>query len=538
MAKVLVTCVGSGVGQSVIDSLNLSGKHSILGCDTNRNVYAYQFCDEFHIVPSIYSAEYVDYLLDLCIQKDVDVIVPGHDYELLLLSKNIFKFEDQGITVIVSRPDIIEVSRDKYEWYNYFKQHGCAIVPTYKLKDFKNNPDPSLFPAIVKPSGGSASQGIYILNDISELNDLNVDNDSDIIQPYLFPEKDDPNYGAIKKEVSQGKFMQMSEISIQLVFTNESEFAGVFISKNALKSGVPIYVDPIDPDGFEYIDEIMKFVPICQNKKVKGPVNIQGRITENGLVFFEMNMRFTGITGNRALLGFNEVEFLVNNFRGLPARLNGYAKNKKGVRQVACTTIPRLDKIEKLTICLLGIENSFGNDLLDVLISENIFQKIFIICEENTYDEFLSTYSSDKIEIISDSDKFLETAYCQSDVLINFSGGIGNSSDEEIYQAILWKYNQLQKVIKSNIPLIINASSTFSSDQKNHSQIDEALTKKTGSTDRFQKDINEKFFESVEYFSPASKCIRIKVSEVIDQFSKNGGCVDLIKSVFNKQTIN
>ena len=111
MATILVTCAGSGVGQSVLDSLNLLRVHKLIGCDTNRDVYAYHFCDSFFIVPNIYSLEYIDFLLNLCIRENVDLIIPGHDHELLLLSENISKFTDQGIKVIVSRPDLIEISR-------------------------------------------------------------------------------------------------------------------------------------------------------------------------------------------------------------------------------------------------------------------------------------------------------------------------------------------------------------------------------------------------------------------------------------------
>src|SRR5690606_14939642 len=178
---------------------------------------------------------------------------------------------------------------------------------------------------------GSASQGISIINNIHELDGLN---DDDIIQPYLFPEESDKNYDQIALAVKNGQFLQMSEISIQLIFNKDSNLSGIFISKNTLKNGVSVFVDPINPDKFQYLDEILKFVPILESHGVKGPVNIQGRITPNGLFFFEMNMRFTGITGNRALLGFNEVDFLVRDFLDLPTtELKNYALNKVGVRQ-------------------------------------------------------------------------------------------------------------------------------------------------------------------------------------------------------------
>src|SRR5690554_647955 len=120
MARVLVTCVGSGVGQSVLDSLNELREDYIIGCDMNRDVYATHFCDEFHFVPGLYSEGYTDFILKLAIERKADIIIPGHDHELLLMSHEIEKFNEKGIEVIVSEPTIIEISRDKFLWYEYF----------------------------------------------------------------------------------------------------------------------------------------------------------------------------------------------------------------------------------------------------------------------------------------------------------------------------------------------------------------------------------------------------------------------------------
>ena len=190
MTTILVTCVGSGVGQSVIDSLNLQRDFRIIGCDGNPNVYAHSFCDKLYVVPSLYSEGYTDYILKLCLENQVDVVIPGHDHELVIFAKEYDKFKSNGIEVIVSEPKLIAISRDKQEWYDFFTPLGCKIVPTVSVKEFLKNPDTDILPAIVKPSGGSASQGISIINDFKELEGLN---EEDIIQPYLFPEKTDKN---------------------------------------------------------------------------------------------------------------------------------------------------------------------------------------------------------------------------------------------------------------------------------------------------------------------------------------------------------
>lgn len=450
MAKIIITCVGSGVGQSVIDSLCFTGSHYIIGCDANRNVYAYNKCHEFITVPSIYSDGYVDFLLNICIEKGVDIIIPGHDHELSLLSTQIDKFEDKNIEVIVAPPEIIEISRDKYEWYRIFSSRGVSIVPTYKISEFREKPDYSMFPAIVKPLGGSASQGISILNDISEIENMSPEN---IIQPYLFPEKNDVNYTTIKNYVNKGEFVQMSEISIQLIFNKNSEFTNIFISKNILKNGVPTFVDPIQPEEFEQIDEILKFVPILKEYGTKGPVNIQGRITENGIFFFEMNMRFTGITGNRAQLGFNEVEFLVNNYIGENCILGNYSKNKLGVRQVACSTIPRIKTLKsKQHITILGIETEAAKDFVKLVKGDNELQ-IHTITNSKHIEASLKSDDYKNLFVLEKESIELQSNYFVTDTLINFT----SCSDMEIdVESILFIQEQTKYIIQANIPIIIN----------------------------------------------------------------------------------
>jgi len=514
MITVLVTCVGSGVGQSAIDSLNLSRDYRILGCDGNSNVYAHGYCDVFEVVPSIYATEYLDTILDLCDKHDVDLIIPGHDHELFVFATEIDRFNKAGVSVIVSKPDLIEISRDKKIWFDYWKPLGCNIVPTYFVKDFKQEPDTTIFPAIVKPSGGSASQGISIVNTLKDLEGLT---DDDIIQPYLFPEKTDPNYEAIKKAVAQGDFIQRSEISIQLVFSSSSKFKGIFISKNTLKNGVPVFVDPINPDTFEHLDEILKFVPICEEKGVRGPVNIQGRISENGLFFFEMNMRFTGITGNRALLGFNEVQYLVNDFLNLPKiSISSYAPGKKGVRQVACTTIAReKNDSSKKIITILGAGSNLGQNYLSgKAVEDNVSYKL--ICRKTSLEKYATLFKREDVTLYDAADVNVDQILCQSDSLINFVSALAPQPEVQKYEAIFFLQELSHKIAKAKIPFILNISSQSVYDQS--SSIDKTEETMTVSNNlySFQKLLIEKIFADFNKFSPMSNVISLRIGRVMN----------------------
>lgn len=514
MATVLVTCVGSGVGQSIIDSLNLKGGYKIIGCDGNRNVYAHSFCNKFIVVPSLYSEGYVQYILNLCIEYKVDVLIPGHDHELLLFAKNQQLFNDNGIEVLVSEPTIIEVSRDKKMWYDYFSKRGCKIVPTFFVSDFKKNIDESIFPAIVKPCGGSASQGISIINKSEELESLN---DEDIIQPYLFPEKADENYEKIVTMVAKGTFIQMSEISIQLIFDKSSKYRGIYISKNVLKNGVPVFVEPIEPNKFRYIEDILRFVPILERKGVKGPVNIQGRVTEEGIYFFEMNMRFTGITGNRSLFGFNEVAFLVDNFLdNSSAELGTYTINKLGVRQVACTTIsvPNV-RCEDKIITVLGGGSHIGKYFVESIAHKT--KKINLIVREPSFVKYKKTFGNfENVNLISSTSPYLTNILAKSDVFINFVSALAFEDETKQYDAIRYVYSFVTKIAMAKIPLILNISSQSVYDQKLNEIKNESHQVVANNSYAFQKLILEEFFDSIKKVSVNSKVINLRLPRVLN----------------------
>jgi nucleoside-diphosphate-sugar epimerase len=513
MINVLITCIGSGVGQSAIDSLNLKkDKYRIIGCDANRNLYATALVDEFVYMPFIEKDVYAKYVFDLCLEHKIDVLIPGHDFELTLFSRDIELFNNAGVKVIVSEPNLIEISRNKQKWHDFFVKHNINIVPTLSVKEFIERPDTSILPAIVKPAAGSASQGITIINTLSDLNGLK---DEDIIQPYLFPLESDENYISIVSAVKNGQFLQKSEISIQLIFNKICKFSGIFISKNTLKNGIPIFIDPIYPEEFPHIDEIMKFIPILEQHKVKGPVNIQGRITEKGLFFFEMNMRFTGITGNRALLGFNEVDYLVQNFLGnLETVMEGYALNKLGVRQVACTTIPRLKNEQKKSIItIFGAGSSVGQNYLSEF--QNSFEIINLIVRDTSVDKYNSLFVADNINLITFNDNRLQEVLCQTDIFINFASALAFESDELKFDTIRNIYFITSKIIKAKIPLIINISSQSVYPQSENIKKEESHPVNFKSSYAFQKLIIEDFFASIDAFSPVSKVISLRLPRII-----------------------
>src|SRR5699024_10465277 len=118
------------------------------------------------------------------------------------------------------------------------------------------------------------------------------------------------------------------------------QLIGRMSSYNRLKNGIPIEVVPVgDARIWKVIDKLM---PHFIELGLRGPLNIQGRLTEGGLKIFEMNPRFTGITGLRALMGFNEVESCIVSWLDLDREQINLSlnNNRFGVRQTADKAIP------------------------------------------------------------------------------------------------------------------------------------------------------------------------------------------------------
>jgi nucleoside-diphosphate-sugar epimerase len=103
-----------------------------------------------------------------------------------------------------------------------------------------------------------------------------------------------------------GRLDQSNEISIQFYVGGSGKILGSFASVNRLKDGVPVEVVP-EPH-LPVMLEASHLVRTLASVGLRGPINLQGRFTSEGVRFFEINTRFTGITGVRAALGYREVE--------------------------------------------------------------------------------------------------------------------------------------------------------------------------------------------------------------------------------------
>jgi carbamoyl-phosphate synthase large subunit len=334
--SIAVTAVGGGVGQSVLRALRLSSLPlRTIGFDTNPWSAGLYTCSKGYAIPHSSNPSFVERLLEKLLKERVKVLIAGSDPEIVAVSKARERFLASGISPITGSAEAVRLCRDKLAGYRFFKEHGIPFARTVSADKASALADEVGFPLIVKPVGGSASRGIPIAFNKAQL-EQQLKDETKIVQEYLIPE----NWGKKRHELTRqdvyedGVLLQKDEISIQIVYDHQANLLGKFTSRNVLKDGVPMLIDPVTAPKAEEI--ALKMASLLAEKGLVGPCNLQCKITELGPVFFEMNPRFTGITAVRAAMGFNEVEAILRRAL-LNEPLEEVKKRLKVPRNLVCS---------------------------------------------------------------------------------------------------------------------------------------------------------------------------------------------------------
>ena len=306
--SIAVTGVGGGVGQAVLGALRLSPLHwRIVGLDAKPWGAGLYSCDRSYLLPPASDASYVERLLQILTREQVPVLIPGSDPELSVLAEERKQLLSKNVFPLVGAAEAVRLCRDKLATSRFFIKQGFPFARTVPICEALRFADEVGYPLVIKPVGGSASSGIAVVFTAEQLQPF-LHQDELIAQEYLVPMNWNKRRSELERRdaVPDGVLRQEDEISVQVLFDHEGQWLGTFSSRNILKSGVPIFIDPwprapVEEIAFEMAASLVK-------EGLTGPCNLQCKLTERGPLFFEVNPRFTGITAVRAAMGFNEVE--------------------------------------------------------------------------------------------------------------------------------------------------------------------------------------------------------------------------------------
>ncbi len=350
MVTIGVTAAGGGIGQSVLHALSRSTRaFRIVAMDANPTSAGLYWSDRSFLVPRAAEENaYIEELLAICRQERLDILVPGLDIELPVLSRHSERFHETGCRVLVSSPSLIGMCRDKYELAAFCRKKGLPFVRTFLLEEARDEAEKLDYPVIIKPRSGSASAGAHLVHSPERLRAIPSD-DNLIVQDYLPPRRAGRG-DTLPGKTSTGGLDQSNELSIQFYVNRSGRILGGFASINLLKNGIPVEIDPVP--GHPALSESLPMVEALVEQGLYGPVNLQGRETAKGVRFFEINPRFTGITGLRAAFGYREMEAAVADLLLEPEEnavgLLDYVPGNFGLRYVADALVPR-ERMQKVS---------------------------------------------------------------------------------------------------------------------------------------------------------------------------------------------
>lgn len=168
------------IWQKSLDSLLLNDI-GIYACDYDPKLSpACYFADDKFQVNKCTEETYSEILLEKCLKKNIKLIIPTIDTELVALSKSKELFLSHGIDILVSDLFLIEKCLDKKETNLFFKS---IKIDTPEILD-KNC---LTFPCFMKPINGNSSKGIKTIFSQDDLSKADLTKKDNIFQELIEP---------------------------------------------------------------------------------------------------------------------------------------------------------------------------------------------------------------------------------------------------------------------------------------------------------------------------------------------------------------
>lgn len=242
------------------------GIGNVIATDCSNLAPAVYEADKFYLVPRINAPGYLDRVLDICKKEEIKAVFSLIDPELSLLAKERAKFEEIGVTPLISDYDLVETCFDKFKMYQFLQEKQIKTGKCYVTKESFYEALESgemKFPVFVKPVKGSASININKVTTKEEIDVLFSLYDDLMIQEYM----DGQEYGAdVYVDLISGKCtsiflkkkikMRAGETDKSVSVKNEKAFEMIreFMETSGFRGMNDI--DLFEKDGTWYLSEV------------------------------------------------------------------------------------------------------------------------------------------------------------------------------------------------------------------------------------------------------------------------------------------
>lgn len=268
----------------------------IICADNSPIAPALYVADKHYVVPRITDEHYIDTILQICKENNVQAITTLIDPEIELLSKNRDLFLQHGILPLCPERKTAARCFDKFEFYKYLTSKGIRTVLTYdsvpSFEEGLKKGDIS-FPVFIKPISGSGSVGIHKVQSLEELRE------------YF----DEGAYTYIIQE-----FMDCDDCDADVYIDTISHEPVAVFSKRKLETkigGASKTISFKDELLFDFVREI------CKVLEFNGPVDMDFWYKDGEYYLSEVNPRFGGAYLHAYGAGVDFFKLIANNMKGV-----------------------------------------------------------------------------------------------------------------------------------------------------------------------------------------------------------------------------
>jgi carbamoyl-phosphate synthase large subunit len=292
------------------------------------------------IVPELTDPSYLNTILSICRQFEIKAVISLFDLELPILANAREQFAKEGIQILVSSPQVIEICNDKWKTSQFLETAGLHAPKTYvdlqsaiqALKEGRLR-----FPLFIKPRWGMGSIGLLEAQDESELSLLYARAERIIHQSYLSSESArTPGQMVVIQEKLNGQ-----EYGLDVVNDLDGNYIATFVKKKiAMRSGeTDVAITEDNPELVRLGETLAKHLGHIAN------LDVDVFLTSSGPYVLELNPRFGGGYPFSHLAGADLPAAIVAWLQGQPSpreyvSIRPNVLGIKGVQPLALATPP------------------------------------------------------------------------------------------------------------------------------------------------------------------------------------------------------
>ncbi|MGF7050595.1 carbamoyl-phosphate synthase large subunit [Paenibacillus sp. DS2015] len=285
MKTILVSGASGIVGYGILRSLRENGEnYKLIGTSIYEDSIAPAFCDIFELAPPTSDSNYIDWLCNIIIKHNVNMIIPGIEADMFKWAEMYNVISNTKVKVLLNKIELIQLCGDKWTFYEKLMENNSKLAIESRIHgSFEELVHQYGLPFLLKPRRGYASKGIVKVSseEIFLEHERNL-GEKFMAQPIIGNEDE--------------------EYTISAFFNSKSDLCCYMgLRRKLSQEGYTEKAQVFNVDGCE---ESLR--ALAATFKPVGPTNFQFRRHQGVLKLLEINPRISSSTSIRAAFGYNE----------------------------------------------------------------------------------------------------------------------------------------------------------------------------------------------------------------------------------------